>query len=192
MPKVCNYCWRCRWWNQKLRPHAGRKHFHLYYLIVWTLDECLNTCLFKLRGIYGRQVMPIAIIFHSSWINLTINFATVFWLFPKNLQCFSYVNPHDFFCLSNQWHVPHLRIPEPPQANRMPIAFGKPWFQGPMGWPLKIVSQNERNRPSPWFLSRRTGQTCHSKLILEDFETAERKWVEGLMEERIEFGSKKT
>lgn len=102
--------------------------------------------------------MPIAIlnfanpqIFHSSWINLTINFATVFWLFPKHLQCLSSVNPYDFFCLSkhipktfclptftNQWHVPHLRIPEPPQANRMPIAFGKPWFQGPMGWPLKM------------------------------------------------------
>lgn len=32
----------------------------------------------------------------------------------------------------------------------------------------KNVSRNSRNRPSPWFLPRRTVQTCHSKLNLED------------------------
>ncbi len=41
-------------------------------------------------------------------------------------------NPCDFLpfpniiLTANPWHVPHLRIPEPPEANRRPIAFGKP------------------------------------------------------------------
>ena len=82
---------------------------------------------------------------------------------------------------ANPWHVPHLRIPEPPEANRRPIAFGKPRIFGIF---FSLTTRNARVDP----------QKCESKFSLivfkknrpnmplkmkfggsANFETAERK-----------------